>query len=221
MCFHECIISLKLRHASLPVTLITKSVLQEEMERNKLISDSSSSNYRNRKRTAVVIIIVVFCLSYFLTRITRSKVNSRDAQVTIDGGKIAGYNVGHVSVIKGIPYAKPPVSMKRWLPPEPCGKGECWNGTFDATKFGEMCFQTDVMNTSIVKGQEDYLFVNVWSPNLNSKNKLPVLVFIRDHIRAKFRGYIRTGPFDLSNDQRSFSWSHHDECSCSIQQVSE
>ena len=160
------------------MTLITKSVLQEEMERNKHISDSSSSNSRNRKRTAVVIIIVVFCLSYFLTRITRSKVNSRDAQVTIDGGKIAGYNVGHVSVIKVIPYAKPPVSMKRWPPPEPCGKGKCWNGTFDATKFGEMCFQTDVMNTSIVKGQEDCLLVNVWSPNLNSKNKLPVLVFM-------------------------------------------
>lgn len=152
------------------------------MEYSNLVSDSTSSSSRNRKRTAVVITVVIvvslaviaFCLSYFLTRITRPK----DTQITIDGGKVAGYKVGDVSVFKGIPYAKPPVATQRWRPPEPCGKGDCWEGTFDATKFGEMCFQTDSTNVSIVKGKEDCLFVNVWSPNLNSKDKLPVLVYI-------------------------------------------
>ena len=43
-----------------------------------------------------------------------------------------------VRVLKGIPFAAPPVGALRWQAPQPVAK---WNGVRDASKFGNVCIQ--------------------------------------------------------------------------------
>ena len=152
-----------------------------------LIPDSKSvSPSSNKSRTISIVVtvisivvVLVSCLSYSVLIVKeRAKYFERDTQVSIDGGIVQGYKVGRVSVFKGIPYAKPPVEKRRWSVPEPCRVGDCWKGIFNATQFGEKCFQTDALNRSITNGKEDCLFINVVTPRSETEGKLPVLVFI-------------------------------------------
>ncbi|CAH1407432.1 unnamed protein product [Nezara viridula] len=55
-----------------------------------------------------------------------------------------------------IPYAKPPVGERRFMISE---KADNWTGILDATQPIPSCFQLSV-------GQEDCLYLNVFSPNL-------------------------------------------------------
>ena len=126
----------------------------------------------------VVIIIAVVLLAYFLTR-----KSSDIVEITLQAGAVRGRQEGEAVAFKGIPYAKPPSGQQRWKPPVSCEKDNCWTGTFDATQFGSVCAQQDVLNTTgnprSVLGSEDCLFVNVWTPKERPKGKLlPVLVFI-------------------------------------------
>ncbi|GJQ72647.1 hypothetical protein Trydic_g1309 [Trypoxylus dichotomus] len=82
---------------------------------------------------------------------------------------------------RGIPYAKPPVKDLRFEPPE---EPENWAGVRDATEDSSECIQTPVseLPNSLVtpQGQEDCLYINVYSPKLpeNDSRLLAVLVFI-------------------------------------------
>ncbi|KAM7249331.1 hypothetical protein ACFE04_026195 [Oxalis oulophora] len=77
---------------------------------------------------------------------------------------------------KGIPFAKPPVNELRFQPPVPLEK---WDGILDATKDGTQCTQIDMADQQL-KGSEDCLFINVYTPSLPTvSTKLkPVMVFI-------------------------------------------
>jgi len=96
-----------------------------------------------------------------------------------------------VAVFKGIPFAAPPVGDLRWrepLPPRPRA------GTRQATAFAPACYQ-DVYLTDWYRRvgaafgapasafvdpavSEDCLYLNVWTPQLDGKAKLPVMVWI-------------------------------------------
>ncbi|XP_032374916.1 para-nitrobenzyl esterase [Etheostoma spectabile] len=74
-------------------------------------------------------------------------------------------------------YAAPPVGSRRWAPPAepPCGGG----GVTDAGHFGSACPQVrPLASTGLPVGQEDCLFVNVWTPTLDPDARLPVVVWI-------------------------------------------
>jgi para-nitrobenzyl esterase len=88
-------------------------------------------------------------------------------------GKVQGYetNQGKTIVWKGIPYAKAPVGVLRWKAPENPDK---WNGTFDATKDGNIGMQ---LSGGKIKGNEDCLNLDIYRPNSNDTN-LPILVYI-------------------------------------------
>lgn len=75
-----------------------------------------------------------------------------------------------------MPYAAPPVGTLRWAPPaEPV----CRSGVMDAGRFRSICPQVrSLLNTERVMGQEDCLFINVWTPTLQPDAKLPVMVWI-------------------------------------------
>lgn len=77
---------------------------------------------------------------------------------------------------KGMPYAAPPVGDLRWAPPaEPL----CRSEVTDAGRFRSVCAQVKPMtSTGTVMGQEDCLFINVWTPTLQPDAKLPVMVWI-------------------------------------------
>nr|AGC24393.1 carboxylesterase [Locusta migratoria] len=75
---------------------------------------------------------------------------------------------------KGVPYAEPPVGTQRFQPPV---AKQPWNGVRDALSAGSMCVQ---QNNGVFSGQEDCLFLNVYTPELPSGSTTlrPVMVFI-------------------------------------------
>ncbi|KAM3919305.1 para-nitrobenzyl esterase-like [Leptodactylus fuscus] len=96
--------------------------------------------------------------------------------VTTACGKVRGHHCDKVYMFKGIPYASPPVGPLRWRPPK---EPTCWKDTLDATEFGSICAQIQPMSeTGTVMGCEDCLYVNVWTPSLDSAAELPVMVWI-------------------------------------------
>ncbi|XP_046580393.1 para-nitrobenzyl esterase-like [Haliotis rubra] len=101
--------------------------------------------------------------------------------VMTECGLVKGSLEQGVNVFKGIPYAEPPVNQNRWKAPVPLSNstGTCWSGTYDATTFGTQCTQP-INNTDFTHsvGNEDCLYLNVWSPSLDGSDSLPVMVWI-------------------------------------------
>jgi len=95
--------------------------------------------------------------------------------VTIGDGLVQGHPEGTVSAFLGIPYAKPPVGLLRWAPPQ---KPAPWSNVLNAATYGKRCAQ--VANSTLqtaASADEDCLYLNVWTPN-PSASKLPVMVWI-------------------------------------------
>src|SRR5262249_48268446 len=93
-------------------------------------------------------------------------------------GKVQGLEQGAITVWKGIPFARPPIAHRRFLPPQPLHP---WTGVLDATQFGPASIQTVRLgNVSSVAGRstsEDCLSLNIWSPAADQQ-KRPVMVYI-------------------------------------------
>ncbi len=73
----------------------------------------------------------------------------------------------------GIPYAEPPVNEMRFKDPVP---KRPWKDAYDALEFGASCLQRDIIggNPDSLVGDEDCLFVNVFTPRVPSQNgRLP------------------------------------------------
>ncbi|XP_018548383.1 para-nitrobenzyl esterase [Lates calcarifer] len=98
------------------------------------------------------------------------------AQVLTDCGEFRGRHKNGAYSFKGMPYAAPPVGNLRWAPPaEPA----CGSTVTDAGRFRSICPQVRPMkSTGKVMGQEDCLYINVWTPTLQPNAKLPVMVWI-------------------------------------------
>ncbi|XP_045205807.2 para-nitrobenzyl esterase-like [Mercenaria mercenaria] len=109
-------------------------------------------------------------------------VHQVDATADTDCGRVRGNwsrNDGAISFL-GIPYAEPPVGNLRWRPPVPIRKNRnnCWSDTLLAEQFGSKCVQRDPDNSSKTVGSEDCLFLNVFTPTLNTSAELPVMFWI-------------------------------------------
>lgn len=125
--------------------------------------------------------------------------------VKIQSGALSGkYNKrGDIAIFKAIPYAQPPVGELRWRPPQPVAS---WGGTRKAEKAGPAPIQLkaeggDEVFHKFVEGQgwgrlktsamklmmklapspkesEDCLTLNVRTPSLDTRAKLPVMVWL-------------------------------------------
>lgn len=170
----------------------------EEIEFEKAVFERQCLYEPSRTRKHFIVKKLLFCLLivlfvailvsvfyYYFSRQTLQRwkrIQREELMVRIDGGYVNGELEDEVFVFKGIPYASPPLHHRRWHYPEYCTLNSCWNGTFKATQYGEKCIQAKFdIKGSIVKyvGNEDCLFINVWSPTTSyADKKLPVLVYI-------------------------------------------
>ena len=96
--------------------------------------------------------------------------------VEISTGRLQGVIEYNMQAFKNIPYAAAPVGDLRWRPPQ---AAIAWSGIRDASQFGPACPQPIIKNLNSnldLPGSEDCLKLNVYTPNILSKN-LPVMVW--------------------------------------------
>ncbi|CAH0394658.1 unnamed protein product [Bemisia tabaci] len=129
---------------------------------------------------------ISLCVKLFLIFTCRILI-CRALEVSTPCGKIIGFdtlrtrNGRVIHSFTSIPFAKPPVGPLRFKEPQPL---DPWTEPLDATKNASFCPQIDLFNRlkmkgpSQVRGQEDCLVLNVYSPNVNKAAKLPVMVWI-------------------------------------------
>lgn len=86
-------------------------------------------------------------------------------------GKVKGIKEDHTYIWYGIPYGADTSGENRWHAPK---DPEKWVDTLDCTKPGEVALQS---GSKGVTGSENALNLDVYRPD-NSKDKLPVLVYI-------------------------------------------
>jgi para-nitrobenzyl esterase len=94
----------------------------------------------------------------------------------LDSGEVIGFTRNDVSTWLGIPYAASPVGELRWKAPRPAKR---WQNQKQALHFGEPCMQRSSGHEVI--GNEDCLFINIWSPSGadgKSPQGLPVMFWI-------------------------------------------
>lgn len=107
---------------------------------------------------------------------------NEDPIVSTNCGKVRGewVHTENGYVFRGIPYASPPTGNLRWRPPVGTRKENknCWKGILSAKKFGSPCVQRDPNNVTKVVGNEDCLYLNVFTPSLDVDARLPVLFWV-------------------------------------------
>lgn len=95
-----------------------------------------------------------------------------DGPVAIEGGLVQGAVEGDLHVFRGVPFAAPPIGDLRWRPPAPA---ERWEGVRESVAFAPECTQNAGGG---VEGEEDCLYLNIWSPAESATERLPVMVWI-------------------------------------------
>lgn len=97
-----------------------------------------------------------------------------DATTTrqLEAGQVIGFSEGGVSTWLGIPYAEAPTGELRWKAPRPAVR---WTSKKEALTFGSACPQ---IRRGAVGGEEDCLFINIWSPGETTDRRYPVMFWI-------------------------------------------
>lgn len=109
--------------------------------------------------------------------------NEHNPTVKISQGELKGIFLTtrggrKISSFLGIPYARPPVEELRFSNPQP---PQPWVGIRDATKDASMCIQVNIYNSSlktVVTGEEDCLYLNVHTPQVDAHSNFPVMIYI-------------------------------------------
>lgn len=99
------------------------------------------------------------------------------AVVHTSSGSLAGLRSADVCTYWGIPFAPTTAGAARWRAP---GEPPTWNGTREATRFGEDPIQPPhPKKRSRAPGQsEDCLSLNIWTPADRSTAPWPVMVWL-------------------------------------------
>lgn len=111
---------------------------------------------------------------------------SNTPKVQVHSGEIAGgfeytYNGRKIYSFLGIPYASPPVQNNRFKEPQPV---QPWLGVWNATVPGSACLGIEFGSGSKIIGQEDCLFLNVYTPKLPQENSAGDLMNVIVHIHC-------------------------------------
>src|SRR6266851_10391967 len=92
-------------------------------------------------------------------------------------GPVQGFIANGVTGFLGIPYAEPPVGNLRWQPPKDHAP---WTNVRKATEFAPICALITTLGvfSGAPNNNEDCLYLNVFTPDLNPSARLPVIVWI-------------------------------------------
>ncbi|WP_131539190.1 carboxylesterase/lipase family protein [Pedobacter nototheniae] len=124
--------------------------------------------YLLRTACLKLFLFCLFSLVYF-------SINAQEnAVVKISNGYLKGIKEEKSYIFKGIPYAEAPIDSLRFKAPKPKIN---WTDTLACQTFGNAAAQFDG-NSKTVKGSEDCLKLNVYTPALNTKKKMAVLVWV-------------------------------------------
>ncbi|XP_023324457.1 esterase SG1-like [Eurytemora carolleeae] len=96
----------------------------------------------------------------------------------IKGSRLKTNSGKNIFCFRGIPYALPPVGQLRFRRSRPYG---AWTGIWDGTKESKKSLQPNVLAPDkhyLSEGDEDCLYLNVYTKTLDDTAKLPVVVFI-------------------------------------------
>ncbi|MFG1646278.1 carboxylesterase/lipase family protein [Amycolatopsis sp. NPDC049252] len=103
-----------------------------------------------------------------------SRPEARTPAGTLRGSREAG-----LAVFRGIPFAEPPVGALRFAAPQPV---RAWDGVREAVSYGPPPPQAGAFGMDELAKDapgEDWLTVNVWSPEPGPAAGLPVMVWIQ------------------------------------------
>lgn len=97
-----------------------------------------------------------------------------EVEVTYDDGTVVGREIEGIDAFLAIPYAAPPLGDLRWRAPQPV---EPWTEPRDASEVPNSCPQVNALTSSTLEGDEDCLYLNVFSPDVEATG-MPVYVWI-------------------------------------------
>src|SRR5215469_11845138 len=121
-----------------------------------------------------LIVAVIVAVTGLLT--TRAYAAVETADVT--GGQLQGVVKDDVASFKGIPFAAPPTGENRWRSPQPVVP---WTGVKQANALAPACIQDTGFAARLgapTAVSEDCLYLNIWTPAKNARERLPVMVWI-------------------------------------------
>ncbi len=106
--------------------------------------------------------------------------NERRLRIMTAEGELRGLIDDDLFVFKGIPYAAPPVGALRWRPPQPVAH---WQEVREATQWGDASWQNRDYCVAVGGGDpgrfnEDCLYLNIWTPDVEPSRPLPVMVWL-------------------------------------------
>ncbi|QSB16731.1 carboxylesterase/lipase family protein [Natronosporangium hydrolyticum] len=100
----------------------------------------------------------------------------QSATVRTTAGRVRGRREGELAVFRGIPFAAPPVGSARFAAPQPVDR---WDGVREAVAFGPAPQQGTLSGaTPPESAADDWLTVNVWTPEPDPAARRPVMVWI-------------------------------------------
>ncbi|TLS48137.1 carboxylesterase family protein [Streptomyces montanus] len=110
---------------------------------------------------------------------SREARGSAEPEVRTAAGAVRGRREDGLAVFRGIPFAEPPVGAARFAAPRPV---RAWDGVREAFSFGPPAPQDSVMagrsgGPELPTG-DDWLTVNVWTPDPDPEARRPVMVWI-------------------------------------------
>ena len=111
--------------------------------------------------------------------VSESEPSGSGPEVRVAAGRLRGSREAGVAVFRGIPFAEPPVGGLRFAAPRAV---QAWSGVREALRFGPPPpqgghFGMDALSQEAVG--DDWLTVNVWSPEPDPGAGLPVMVWIQ------------------------------------------
>ncbi|XP_014273060.1 venom carboxylesterase-6 [Halyomorpha halys] len=119
---------------------------------------------------------LVVLFSYLVSKSFSIELTTRKGD--IEGTEETSRSGRKYYAFKGIPYAQPPINELRLKNPQP---HQGWKGTLDATGDAPLCLQKLIyfpLVRNMTLGQEDCLYLNIFTPMLDTREKLPILVYI-------------------------------------------